>query len=139
MLEGRPIMGVLISWTADTSDATGVLDNLLEKIAAIRGDHSITVGATAPYARYVEYGHAVRSGWKIKGPVVGEVPPHPFLRPAADAIADQVADALTEAFNSGDSGDDALQSKQTDWKELAQSFAPVRTGRLRDSIYVTVG
>ena len=130
-------MGLRI--TVNAGDAIGVLEDLLEKVEAMKGTHIITVGASIYYAKYVEYGHAVRSGWKVKGPVVGHVPPHPFLRPAADAIAAQVGDAIVEAFSSGDSVDDALQTKQEDWEDLAKGYAPVRTGALRDSIYVDVG
>jgi HK97 gp10 family phage protein len=56
-----------------------------------------TIIASASYAPYVEFGHAVRSGWKVKGPVVGHVPPHPFMRPALYSSIDGIQSALSDA------------------------------------------
>ena len=53
--------------------------------------------AAAPYAKFVEYGHAARSGWKVKGRVVGHVPPHPFMRPSFYEVLPQLQDALAAA------------------------------------------
>ena len=44
----------------------------------------LELGARADYAADIEFGHNVRSGWKIKGPLVGHVGAQPFIRPAAD-------------------------------------------------------
>jgi len=51
------------------------------------GDPSVLVVRTrAPHAHLVEDGHAMVTA---DGRVVGHVPPHPFLRPARDSVANE--------------------------------------------------
>ena len=57
--------------------------------------------ASAPYSKFVEFGHAVRSGWKVKGPVVGYAAPRPFMRPAFHAVMPQLLEDLAVAIAQG--------------------------------------
>lgn len=47
---------------------------------------------TGWYAAFVEDGHAI----VVDGKKVGDVPPHPFLRPAFDATTDEAEDAFAK-------------------------------------------
>jgi hypothetical protein len=68
---------------------------------------SFTLSATASYAGFVEWGHAVRSGWQKKGDVVGHVPPVLYMTRAIELhspefpqeINDQVSEAISEALS----------------------------------------
>jgi hypothetical protein len=67
---------------------------------------SFTLSATAPYAGFVEWGHAIRSGWRKKGDVVGHVAPVLYMTRAIELhqtefpqeINDQVSEAISEAL-----------------------------------------
>ena len=130
---------VQISVDVDTSEVDSMLEGLLERIAEGTAQaYTVTLSASVYYAGFVEYGHAVRSGWKVKGPVVGHVPPHPFLRPALHQYASQLAEALASGILDG-SALDQLTAKAEEMKDYSRALAPVRTGALQSSIGVDVG
>ncbi len=61
------------------------------------------VVAAAPHAHLVEYGHKIVTGGKLgmneRGKDTGKtVPPHPFLRPAAEEMADLVIERVATAI-----------------------------------------
>lgn len=74
--------------TSAFADKTG----LLRKSIAVRKSKfengGYIVRATAPHAHLVEFGHDMVSH---AGRKVGEVPPHPFLRPAANKVFGRLA------------------------------------------------
>ena len=51
-------------------------------------DGGAIVYASAPHAHLVEFGHVM----VVRGKVVGEVPPHPFLRPATQARMEEAVE-----------------------------------------------
>ncbi len=63
---------------------------------------------TARVARWVEYGHRLVRGGQLKvlangrtkgrGSLVGEVPPHPFLRPAYEATVNEAQSVIAETL-----------------------------------------
>jgi len=62
-----------------------------------RGVASINFGRQGHVANWVEYGHHL-IGHKPKKKEIGEVQPHPFMRPAAKASGDAAVDAFTETL-----------------------------------------
>lgn len=61
------------------------------------GVASINFGKQGHVANWVEYGHHL-IGHKPKKKEIGEVQPHPFMRPAAAASAEAAVDAFTETL-----------------------------------------
>ena len=61
----------------------------IQKVSVIAG------GTKAPHAHLVEYGHRQVTS---KGEVVGDVPAHPFLRPAFEQHKEALVKRLTEAI-----------------------------------------
>jgi hypothetical protein len=85
---------------------TGFLQSTISLIAGGQA-WSFTLSATAPYAGFVEWGHAVRSGWRKKGNVVSHVPPVLYMTRAielhspefAQEINDQISEAIGESLS----------------------------------------
>jgi len=71
------------------------------------GDAGITFGNQTHIANFVEYGHRM-VGHKPGKKQVGQVPAHPFIRPAFDATAEKAidvfAESLAETVENGDIG-----------------------------------
>jgi len=74
---------------------------LQASISYTASETELTFTASAPYSRYIEFGHAIRSGWKVKGPVVGYAAPRPFMRPAFHAVMPQLLEDLAVAIAQG--------------------------------------
>lgn len=99
--------------TASSVEEYGLLLNDLVSIVTIDtngngGQVQITFRKKAMVALWVEYGHRLVRGGRLaskknksgKGTVIGQVPPHPFLRPAFEAAADAAIDAFVAAVQS---------------------------------------
>ena len=69
--------------SAAFSDKTGNLRSAISARKSRYEDGGWIVGAWAPHAWLVEFGHDLID-WRT-GKKIGEVPAHPFLRPALDA------------------------------------------------------
>lgn len=103
--------------------ASALLDSMMPKF----NGGTIILGASASYASYVEYG-------------TYKMHPRPFLRPGADSAAAAAEVAIVSAFTGG--GFDVEGMMQTigeSAKSTAEALCPVRTGKLRASIYVMIG
>jgi hypothetical protein len=85
----------------------------------------LRVGARAEYASYVEFG-------------TSRMAARPFIRPAVDYNARDIARAFMEGIMHGQVLFQ-LEVAGGNIEELARSLAPVRTGKLRASIYHEVG
>jgi hypothetical protein len=78
--------------------------------SALTGTSSTGFGKSGSVALWVEYGHQEvvpsqngsryrsPSGKSRAGELVGQVPEHPFMRPAFDACADKVIDAVADSI-----------------------------------------
>lgn len=66
------------------------IETEVKKQTKSRVDIHIGPGEEAWYGRLVEDGHAI----VVAGKKVGDVPPHPFMRPAFDAKTDEAYDAF---------------------------------------------
>jgi HK97 gp10 family phage protein len=66
------------------------IEREVKKQTKSRVDIHIGPGEEAWYGRLVEDGHAI----VVAGKKVGDVPPHPFMRPAFDAKTDEAYDAF---------------------------------------------
>lgn len=76
---------------------------------ALTGTASTGFGKSGPVALWVEYGHNIvsrsdegvrytsPSGSERPGELLGRVPEHPFMRPAIDACADRVIEAVADS------------------------------------------
>ena len=141
-------MPIRISYTVTgVPEANAMLEELKEKIQGLLGTHVVTVGASIFYAKFVEYGRGpvrpVRAKvlhWDgVFTKYAGPAAPRPFIRPAAATIAGEIPELYQDAFTAGEEIDALLGEKQPEWLALTQGLAPVRTGALRASVYVTVG
>jgi HK97 gp10 family phage protein len=103
--ELRPKVGAAVKQAAEVvaedasaraPDAPPYAQGLVESIRVEREDvaeYAVNAGGGAEfYAGFVEFGHAKRGG--------GEVPPHPFMVPAAEANRDTAAYLVTAALRS---------------------------------------
>jgi HK97 gp10 family phage protein len=79
------------------------------------GSASINFGKQGHVANFVEYGHRM-IGHKPGKKELGEVKPHPFMRPAAAASADAAVEAFTETLER------ELVSGTT-WADVAEAVA----------------
>ncbi|HXI16799.1 MAG TPA: hypothetical protein VNM48_10525, partial [Chloroflexota bacterium] len=90
------------------------------------GATAIRIGASAPYASYVERGTR-----RMKA--------RPFLAPAAALAERSLKRLLVRALPRGEKASvAALTRVAEDMKSTAQGLAPVRTGNLRSSLYYRV-
>jgi HK97 gp10 family phage protein len=72
-----------------TGTLAGDIQKEVKKQTKSRVDIYVGPGEKAWYGRHVEDGHALVIG----GKKVGDVPPHPFLRPALDEKAEEAQEA----------------------------------------------
>ncbi len=84
-------------------EGRGILksDLAAETLAKDEQHCAIGIGAFGnPEAHLVEFGHQLVAGGPLGagGTVVGQVPPHPFVRPAYDETKNDAVDALGEAL-----------------------------------------
>lgn len=70
--------------TSAFSDQTGNLRKSIQVRKAQLGEADLIVGAFAPHAGLIEYGHDIVVG--KGGDVVGHVPARPFLGPAVETV-----------------------------------------------------
>lgn len=77
--------------TSAFADKTGKLRSAIRKHKSKFKDGGYIVGAWAPHAWLVEYGHDVID-WH-SGKKIGQAAPHPFLRPALDM---EISAAITK-------------------------------------------
>ena len=88
-----------------TGTLAGDIQKEVKKQTKSRVDIHVGPGKQAWYGRLVEFGHAIVAGGtlvtkfsgrviRIGGKKVGDVPPHPFMRPAFDAKTDEAYDAF---------------------------------------------
>ncbi|HXI15484.1 MAG TPA: HK97-gp10 family putative phage morphogenesis protein [Chloroflexota bacterium] len=95
--------------------------------AEAAGRTAIRVGATAPYARFVESG-------------TRRMRARPFLAPALEQAERSLKGRLVAALPKGaQPAAAAMLGVADEVKATAQKLAPVRTGNLRASMYVTTG
>jgi len=73
-----------------TGTLAGDIQKEVKKQTKSRVDVHIGPGKEGWYGRLVEDGHAI----VVAGKKVGDVPPHPFMRPAFDAKTDEAYDAF---------------------------------------------
>lgn len=73
-----------------TGTLAGDIQKEVKKQTKSRVDVHIGPGKKGWYGRLVEDGHAI----VVAGKKVGDVPPHPFMRPAFDAKTDEAYDAF---------------------------------------------
>ena len=73
-----------------TGTLAGDIQKEVKKQTKSRVDVHIGPGKKGWYGRLVEDGHAI----VVAGKKVGDVPPHPFMRPAFDAKTGEVYDAF---------------------------------------------
>jgi HK97 gp10 family phage protein len=73
-----------------TGTLAGDIQKEVKKQTKSRVDVHIGPGKEGWYGRFVEDGHAI----VVAGKKVGDVPPHPFMRPAFDAKTDEAYDAF---------------------------------------------
>ena len=73
-----------------TGTLAGDIQKEVKKQTKSRVDVHIGPGKKGWYGRFVEDGHAI----VVAGKKVGDVPPHPFMRPAFDAKTDEAYDAF---------------------------------------------
>jgi hypothetical protein len=102
--------------------ATSALERLRGGAEAV-GRTRLAVGATAPYARFVERGTRSMRG-------------RFFLRRALEAVEGRLVGRVVAALPQGaQPAAAALLGLGPQAVRIARGLAPVRTGRLRDSIY----
>ena len=88
-----------------TGTLAGDIQKEAKKQTKSRVDIHVGPGKQAWYGRLVEFGHAIVAGGtlvtklsgrviRIGGKKVGDVPPHPFMRPAFDSKTDEAYDAF---------------------------------------------
>jgi len=107
-------------------EAQATLGRLAEGAEAA-GRTTIRVGATAPYAGYVERG-------------TRRMRARPFLAPALATAERSLKGRLVAALPKGaQAAAAAMLGVGSEVKVTAQRLAPVRTGNLRSSIYYTTG
>ena len=73
-----------------TGTLAGDIQKEVKKQTKSRVDVHIGPGKEGWYGRFVEDGHAI----VVAGKKVGDVPPHPFMRPAFDAKTGEAYDAF---------------------------------------------
>lgn len=112
------MVSIRISIVNDT--ATPLMESVLEALAAAASTR-LTLGATAPYAGYVEFGTR-RMGAQ------------PYLRPAIDAFTSDMISAYAMGILSGNVLV-ALETVGMDMENLARSLVPVNSGFLQSTIY----
>jgi HK97 gp10 family phage protein len=91
-LAGAEVIRAEIETTAPRKTGTLAEDiqKEIKKQTKSRVDVHIGPGKEGWYGRFVEDGHAI----VVAGKKVGDVPPHPFMRPAFDAKTDEAYDAF---------------------------------------------
>ena len=91
-LAGAEVIRAEIETTAPRKTGTlaGDIQKEVKKQTKSRVDVHIGPGKEGWYGRLVEDGHAI----VVAGKKVGDVPPHPFMRPAFDAKTDEAYDAF---------------------------------------------
>jgi len=91
-LAGAEVIRAEIETTAPRKTGTlaGDIQKEVKKQTKSRVDVHIGPGKKGWYGRLVEDGHAI----VVAGKKVGDVPPHPFMRPAFDAKTDEAYDAF---------------------------------------------
>ena len=91
-LAGAEVIRAEIETTAPhkTGTLAGDIQKEVKKQTKSRVDVHIGPGKEGWYGRLVEDGHAI----VVAGKKVGDVPPHPFMRPAFDAKTDEAYDAF---------------------------------------------
>ena len=91
-LAGAEVIRAEIETTAPRKTGTlaGDIQKEVKKQTKSRVDVHIGPGKKGWYGRLVEDGHAI----VVAGKKVGDVPPHPFMRPAFDAKTGEAYDAF---------------------------------------------
>jgi len=91
-LAGAEVIRAEIETTAPRKTGTlaGDIQKEVKKQTKSRVDVHIGPGKEGWYGRLVEDGHAI----VVDGKKVGDVPPHPFMRPAFDAKTGEAYDAF---------------------------------------------
>lgn len=91
-LAGAEVIRAEIETTAPRKTGTlaGDIQKEVKKQTKSRVDVHIGPGKEGWYGRLVEDGHAI----VVAGKKVGDVPPHPFMRPAFDAKTGEAYDAF---------------------------------------------
>jgi HK97 gp10 family phage protein len=91
-LAGAEVIRAEIETTAPRKAGT-LAENIekeVKKQTRARVEVRVGPGKEGWYGRFVEDGHAI----VVAGKKVGDVPPHPFMRPAFDAKTDEAYDAF---------------------------------------------
>lgn len=100
---------------------------LSHEAAAVIGRWRVAVGASVPYARFVHEG-------------TRRMRARPFLTQALAATRPRVAQRIQQATPRGAGAvTQALNETEREVAAAARRLAPVRTGRLRASIFVKIG
>ena len=109
-----------ISIIIENDTATPMLKSLLQSLG-IAKTAKLSLGATAPYAGYVEFG-------------TRRMAAEPYLRPSVDAYTQQVVDAFAKGLMPGTVLEN-LENVGAEMEAMARSIVHVRTGFLRSTIY----
>lgn len=109
-----------ITVVIESDTASPMLNSILQSLGIAKAAR-LTLGATAPYAGYVEFG-------------TRRMAAEPYIRPSVDAYTQQVVEAFANGLMTGEILQN-LEMVGAEMEAMARSIVPVDTGFLRSTIY----